>query len=122
MRLVAIALAVIAAASAGCERRFPSMIQRSEREHLESLVRIPADPHRRTPLTVGQYKRYYTVTFVKGRRMIWGYFVLSDKPGIYHVASRYNFPMINDGGCGVVQVLYDVEAKRIDVLACNGVA
>lgn len=122
MKLAAIALAAVAVANAGCERRFPSVIQRSERVHLESLVKIPADIYRRDVPSVAQYKRYYTVTFIKGRRMIWGYFVRSDKPGIYHVASRYDFPSIDDGGCGVVQVLYDVEAKRIDVLVCNGVA
>lgn len=73
-------------------------------------------------MTVGQYKRYYAVTFLQGRRTIKGLFVRDDEPGVYPVASDAEFPAILDGGCGVVHVLYDVEAERILELHCNGVA
>ena len=31
-------------------------------------------------------------------------------------------PMIDDGGCGVVSVIYDLAAQRIQNVYCNGLA
>ena len=82
----------------------------------------PDGPH---PLST--YARYYTADMVEGKRMIRGEFVLPmgsrGKPvGMYVVSSVRDFPVIFDGGCSVVNILYDIEAARIVSLKCNGYA
>src|SRR5471032_79553 len=90
---------------------------------LESIVRIPAGPGS-APIPLAQYQRYYTGIVVHGRRMISGEFVVfgGQKPGIFPVGREEDFPGIMDGGCGVVHLLYDIAAKRITEIGCNGVA
>jgi hypothetical protein len=57
--------------------------------------------------------------------LIAGEFVLresvADKPmGIYVVANQMKFPVIYDGSCAVVHVVYDVDMGRMLSLTCNG--
>jgi hypothetical protein len=118
MKVIAFISALIAVASAGCERQYSEMIQPAEREYLESLIRIPAE----NSAAVTQYKRYYVIIFPQGRRTIKGVFVLDGEPGIYPVAREEDLPAILDGGCSVVHIVYDTEAERILTLRCNGVA
>jgi hypothetical protein len=40
--------------------------------------------------------------------------------GTYVVGSKREFPMIFDGGCAVMHIVYDVEVSRLVSLQCNG--
>ncbi len=69
------------------------------------------------------YGRYYAGITQDGRRAIHGVFVLpqiSDKsPGIYIVAER-ELPGVDDGGCGVIELFYDMAEDSLTSLQCNG--
>jgi len=74
---------------------------------------------------LNQYARYYAGYRSSGHRLIAGEFVLresvADKPmGIYVVANQMKFPVIYDGSCAVVHVVYDVDMGRMLSLTCNG--
>ena len=85
---------------------------------LESTIR-PGDipqwgksekyPNDHSPL-VAEYARFYTGETVNGKRVILGEFVIpvgskQKPPGIYIVRSKRDFPIISDGGCGIVHVV-----------------
>ncbi len=79
------------------------------------------------PPIISQYARYYFGYKAHNRRMIRGELVRSSisemKPaGIYIVRSQREFPVIFDGGCSVMHLVYDVEAGKIGSLQCNGLA
>ncbi len=42
-----------------------------------------------------------------------------ERPGRHWVAEN-EFPVIMDGGCGVISLSYDVAAQRIEHVTCNG--
>jgi hypothetical protein len=42
--------------------------------------------------------------------------------GSVHITSEDKFPVIMDGGCGVVNFLYDVETAKFVSMGCNGLA
>ena len=86
----------------------------------------PEYPSGRYPV-VADYARYYFGYTADGHRMIRGEWVTpwgsKMKPvGIYVVGSQKDFPVIFDGGCSVVNLVYAVESKRIVSLKCNGLA
>jgi hypothetical protein len=63
----------------------------------------------------------------RGRRMIRGEFVLlnafdsNKRPEVYIVAED-GLPVVSDGGCSVVNLLYDLKTSRTVSLSCNGIA
>lgn len=74
-----------------------------------------------------KYARYYTATIQSGKPVILGEWVWpydsKEKPaGIYPVATRLQFPIIMDGGCSIINFVYDIKANRILSAECNGVA
>jgi hypothetical protein len=79
-----------------------------------------------SPRNLADYARYYAEYVEKGHRVIAGEFVqhvgLPDEkaPGIYIVRSRKLFPMIDDGACSVVNVLYNADSGKLLSLKCNG--
>ena len=78
-----------------------------------------------SPPNLAGYSRYYAGYKRDGHRMLAGEFVEltieGEKPaGIHIVATPKNFPVIYDGGCSVINVLYDVDAARLVSLTCNG--
>jgi hypothetical protein len=86
-----------------------------------------------SPPDAGKYNRYYAGVTIKGRRMVRAEFTVFpeakkvDGKTEYdtnptHVVPLDQFPMISDGGCSVVNMLYDVDADRMASIACNGVA
>jgi|SRR5581483_1245681 len=93
-------------------------------DELESAVQLPAwGPSRAHP--VAEYARYYAGIVSNGRHLILAEFVgLGGMyvAGIHLVASRRDFPVIFDGGCAIINLRYDADAKRIEKLACNGQA
>ena len=85
---------------------------------LESSIKLPADAK---PLT--SYARYYAGASERGRRVVRGVLVQrSDKkPGVSVVAPS-DLPEIYDGGCGVIDLAYDVASEQIVSLECHGSA
>jgi hypothetical protein len=76
---------------------------------------------------VTEYARYYAPYMAGDHRMIRGELVRpmgsNMKPaGIYVVDSEKDFPLIFDGGCSIVNLVYDVETARLVSLKCNGYA
>ena len=88
------------------------------------------------PPKFDDYYRYYAGVTIKGRRMIRAEFtdipnstrIVKNEIEFYQdgsavqVVSVDKFPSISDGGCGVVNVLYDVTIDRMVWLRCNGLA
>ena len=73
---------------------------------------------------IAAYARFYAGIMSGGRRMISAEFVKlgSYVAGVHVVSSPRDFPQIMDGGCGVITIQYDADAKRIQSLKCNGLA
>ena len=74
---------------------------------------------------LSQYTRYYDGFTRKGHKLVEGEFVLHEfsgqkVAGIHIVGSPKSFPMISDGACGVIHVLYDADAAKMLSLTCNG--
>jgi hypothetical protein len=74
---------------------------------------------------VADYARYYVGYTANRHRMIRGELIVpmypSIKPvGIYVVGSEKNIPVVLDGGCFAVQVVYAVETANIVSLRCSG--
>jgi hypothetical protein len=96
---------------------------------LESNIKpgdIPKFSNGHRPI-VTEYARYYAPYTAGNHRMIRGELVRpmasNMKPaGIYVVGSEKDFPLIFDGGCSIVIVVYDVETARVVSLKCNGYA
>jgi hypothetical protein len=90
--------------------------------HLESGLTLPMVPSPSGPLK--DYARYYAGIVQNGHRMIRGELVAFDarQRGSVHITSVDKFPVIMDGGCGVVNLLYDVETGKIISIGCNGLA
>ena len=76
---------------------------------------------------LSKYDRDYAGTTVAGHKVIEGRWVQrswnttpqTPNPKIVPFA---NLPDIDDGGCSVVTVMYDVESEKIVLLECNGFA
>jgi len=76
---------------------------------------------------LSDYARYYAGYTKGGHRMIAGEFVTQrwanqKTAGVYIVANRGKFPVIYDGGCGIVNLVYDADTSRLVSFECNGVA
>jgi len=77
--------------------------------------------------SVSEYVRYYTgSTADGGDKVIRAEFVApfrpAQTPGIHIVSSKREFPIISDGGCGIVNLVYSIKEQRIISMRCNGVA
>lgn len=75
---------------------------------------------------VSEYARYYTGEAFDGRKMVFAELVSLDSgsefaPGVHLVNSVAAFPGIEDGGCHVVSLVYDVDANRVIGMRCNGI-
>ena len=84
--------------------------------------RSPQYPDGHIP-AVSEYARYYTGESFDGRKMVFAELVSLDsggEPGIHLVGSVAAFPGIEDGGCHVVSLVYDVGEARVIGLRCNG--
>ena len=60
--------------------------------------------------------RFYATTTRNGRALISGVFLLNDtephRPPVVRIVERNDMPMILDGGCAVVHVLYDIPGRK----------
>jgi hypothetical protein len=93
---------------------------------IEARVRMPGGAE---PLS--RYARYYSwERRADGVRRVIGLYTtfrqagilgLDQPPGRYWVTPE-QMPGIEDGGCGVVNVTYDVASDHIESVGCNGLA
>ena len=93
--------------------------------HVESKVNLPDGAK-----SMGAYVRFYTGVVENGRKVIEGVYlvraVVEDMHRTVHgdvniVAAR-DMPFINDGGCLMVTVYFDVASDAITRIRCNGYA
>lgn len=68
-----------------------------------------------------QYGRYYYGDVKHGRRVLVGEFVQVSDPGV-HIVAPTQAPRILDGGCSVINLVYDMAEKKVTPLFCNGSA
>jgi hypothetical protein len=77
------------------------------------------------PLNLARYARYYAGYTDNRHRLIAGEFIRSTiverAPGIQLLPDREKFPVIFDGGCSVINVVYDVDSAKMLSVNCNGV-
>ena len=72
------------------------------------------------PKPVAAYDRYYAWT-EGGRKVEAVYTLYKGAPGRRWV-DRRELPLTMDGGCGFIRLHYDVAAKRVEWVQCNGFA
>lgn len=100
---------------------------------LESHMRLAdaENPERAVPPEpLAKYDRYYLGVTMSGRRMIQGILIVEPlrawirlgKTSNAEVVDRRHFPEVYDGGCGVVNLLYDPLGGRMVWIRCNGLA
>jgi hypothetical protein len=82
---------------------------------VEAKIELPkgAEP-------IAAYARYYSGVVVSGHRLVKGYYLRGfGRPGVY----LKPYPdEIDDGGCSVVTVYFDLTADRTAGAFCNGYA
>jgi hypothetical protein len=86
-----------------------------EIQALEREISMPAGAR-----PVSAYDRYYAAAIQDGRRVIHG--IYFGNGGKTTIEASGNLPVVMDGGCGVVNVDYDVESHKFIRVFCNGVA
>ena len=80
--------------------------------HVETLISMPAGA-----LPIEDYTRYYQPGFHEGHRTILGIFVIGgDRTA--HLSSHH--PTVTDGGCAVINVLFDVDTDQPLEIRCSG--
>jgi hypothetical protein len=85
---------------------------------VEAHVRLPAGAS-----PVAKYERYYTGTWVSGRRIVIAVFLRRGGSTGVHIRRSRDMPIgIQDGGCAEVTVYFDIGAKHQTGAYCNGVA
>ena len=113
-------LLLLAACSSAAEIQ-----QRRTMEEIEKQVQLPAGAEK-----LEAYARYYAMD----RNRVVGRYIarsLVDPENVYYdlpagqnrwIADHRNLPLISDGGCSVVDVVYDPAKQRVEQASCNGVA
>ena len=120
MRRLAVtpALLVLAACSSAAERQ-----QRQIMRQIEQKVQLPAGAAK-----LEKYARYYAMD---GSRVVGTYITFVDPRNDYYnlptgqarwINDHRNLPGISDGGCSVVNVLYDPKTQKVEEVSCNGLA
>jgi hypothetical protein len=78
------------------------------------------------PPLFSAYARYYAAETKHHHHFVYGEFleheVARKDAGVYIVGSKKDFPEIFDGGCLIINMVYDVEAGKILSVICNGEA
>ena len=76
---------------------------------------------------ISEYARYYAASMAGDHRIIQGEWIIPlgakmKSAGVYIFGSRKEFPTVSDGGCAIINLVYDIETARIVSLRCNGLA
>jgi len=70
--------------------------------------------------TLAAYTRHYYGVVEESHRILIGVYIQTDKfPGV-KISSMAAVPKVLDGGCGVVNLKYDVNQGRTLAIFCNG--
>ena len=126
---IAILLGAFFSSLAGAAMAEPWMPDQPTIAKLEASLQIPdwgrstQYPDGHVP-AVSEFARYYTGDAFDGRKMVFAELVSLDKgpefePGIHLVNSVAAFPGIEDGGCHVVSLVYDVDQDCVIGMRCN---
>ena len=83
-------------------------------EKLESDLRLP-----RGAGPLNDYTRYYSSDPRRGRHAVTGVLVAGGDRAI-HIISYSDLPKILDGGCGVIDLFYDMDDAKSLEISCNG--
>lgn len=86
-------------------------------DRIEALVTMPEGARR-----LADYRRSYAWDGgTRGHRRVIGvYYAFGEfEPGRHWVVQS-ELPVVFDGGCGLVTIIYDADADRIESAACNG--
>jgi hypothetical protein len=114
---------LVCTASTRAQQWNPSLAQVSEVEASIKLDKLEYWKISKLP-SISGYERYYTGIDSSGEKLILGELVLPavtrGKATIHIVSSRRNFPMIDDGGCSVINLVYSERLKAITSISCNG--
>lgn len=97
----------------------PEVAQEALMDRIEREVRLPDGAG-----ALNTYRRLYAWHEDKDRtRKVLGYYenLLGSPPGRSWGTER-DFPGIADGGCGVITLVWNVAAQRIERIGCNGYA
>lgn len=85
-------------------------------DRIEAEVRMP-----RGALPLADYGRYYAWKSEDGVRKVVAVYVWEEN-GRRHWVAEDRLPAIQDGGCNVVNLRFDVAADEIERVGCNGYA
>lgn len=71
-----------------------------------------------------RYERFYAGSVSNGKKVIRGEFVIPEgpghQPGIHIVTNKDEFPVIEGGGCTIVNVIYSPTQRKVISIWCNG--
>ena len=81
---------------------------------IESDLRLP-----RGARPLNEYTRYYSPDAKRGRHAVIGVLVAGGDRAI-HIVSHSDLPQILDGGCGVIDLFYDMDNAESMQISCNG--
>jgi hypothetical protein len=90
---------------------------------IERIVQLPPGAEK-----LESYARYYAL---KDQRVVGTYITLVDPKSPYYdlpigqhrwLDDSRNLPAISDGGCSVVEVIYNPASKKVEETICNGEA
>ncbi len=68
------------------------------------------------------YVRYFAGEVADNRRLVVGEFLHDPENAGVRIVEREKMPEVLDGGCGVVNLKYDIERKEVLAFFCNGEA
>jgi hypothetical protein len=122
MKFIAALFAITVSACAGSAQGVYYAPDQATIAALESAKFMPPGSR---PIT--EYARYYVGLLRDGHRMIQARFLLrvTDREppaGTYIVSGPGQFPDLMDGGCALINILYDPDTKRFETVRCNGYA
>jgi hypothetical protein len=119
--VITAAFFLLAACSGPAERQHRAVSEQSRlMEQIERQVQLSADAHE-----LDDYARYYAID---GTRVVGTYVTYTDSrhdlpPGQNRwIDDHRNLPVILDGGCSSVNVVYDLGTRSVEKVFCNGVA
>jgi hypothetical protein len=124
VELVSLTIVLIGLASTGACTKASSP-EMTQIEKLETAIESGTPKHGEKLRPLKDYARYYAFYLKDGHRRIEGEFVADPfaaegAAGVHIVSSRKSFPLIADGGCSVVHVVYDVDTGKLVYFDCNG--
>jgi len=93
--------------------------QQAIMDRIEREVRLPEGAG-----ALSSYARYYAWQQRPdgARKVVAVWQNLTGEAPVRHWVTEREFPVIMDGGCGVVSLTWDVATQRIESVGCNGYA